>query len=844
MPEQILTQCTSGGAVWVHVKDGVITRIRPIIFDETDAPSWTIEARGKKFTPLRRTTLNTYIVTERTRIYSDNRIKYPYKRVDFDPKGKRNPENRGKSGYERISWGEALDIVTGEIKRIRETYGPAAITASTSGHHNWGLLFYKMGTFGRFFNMLGYTMLLDNPDSWEGWHWGAAHAWGYYWRLGITDNFDILEDALKNTDQVIFWSVDPNTSAGGYAGQDSMIWRIWLRELGIQTVFIDPWCNFTAATWGDKWIAPRPGTDAALAEAIAYVWIKEGTYDKWYVENRTLGFDEFKKHIIGEEDGTPRTPGWAAEITGVPARDITALAREWAAKRTMLGCGAMFGVAGACRTAYATEWARLMVLLISMQGMGKPGVNVWGGASMAAPNDFSSFQFPGYSSGGWDAFGLVAKKPAFPGGNKVTQKVYRLLLPETVMNPPVSWIGEGFCGQSLEQQFTHNTCPEPGPNGSEIKMFYRHGGSYISTMTETSRFIKMYQSPKLEFVVNQDCHWQSETRFADIILPASTNFEQSDISEWAAPGGYAANKTGANHRVIVYQKKCIEPLWESKPDWEIYCELANRLGFLEEYTEGNSREDWIKKIFYAFSLPKHVTYEEFKKKGYFVVPSPQGDYKRTVSNRWYYEGRPCDVPDPFNPLIGTDKADKLGTYSGKIEFVSQSLLKHFPDDKERPPMPRYIPSWEGHTTELAKKYPLQILTTHVRFSFHTHHDNKTPWLDEIPVHRIKKDGYAWWPMRMHPSDAKPRGIRHGDVVKLYNDRGAVLGIAQLTERVRPGVVHTYQASAKYDPIEPGKPDSIDKGGCVNILTPSRMISKNVPGMASNSCLAEICKWEV
>lgn len=838
MSEQILTQCTVGGAVWAHVEDGVITRIRPIIFNDTDAPSWIIEARGRKFSPPRKTSLNPYVVPERTRIYSENRIKYPYKRVDFDPGGKRNPENRGKSGYERISWDEALDIVTGEIKRIQGKYGSAAITGSTSSHHNWGLLFYKMGPFGRFFQQLGFSFLVDNPDSWEGWHWGATHAWGWYWKLGHCDNFDMLEEALKHTDQIIMWSVDPNTSAGGYCGQDSVIWRTWLRDLGIKMIFIDPWCNFTAATWGDKWIAPRPGTDAAMAEAIAYVWIKEGTYDKWFVENRTIGFDEFKKHIMGEEDGTPRTPGWAAEICDIPARDITALAREWAAKKTMLGCGAMYGTAGACRGAYATEWARLMVYLMAMQGLGKTGVNVWGGAAMAAPHDYS-FYMPGYSSGGWDVFSLVAKKGAV---NKVKQTVYRLLLPESIMNPPVSWLGEGFCGRSLEQQFTQNTIPAPG--GSEIKMLYRHGGSFISTMTDTSRYIQMYQSPKLEFAVNQDCHWQGETCFADIILPASTNFEQSDISEWSSPGGYGANNFGTSHRVMIYQKKCIEPLWESRPDWDIYCELAKRLGFYDEYTEGNSREDWIKKIFNISSLPKYITYEEFKKKGYFVVPAPQGDYKRTVSNRWYYEGRPCDSPDPANPLVGTEKADKLGTYSGKIEFVSQSLLKHFPDDKERPPLARYIPSWEGYNSELAKKYPLQLITPHVRFSYHTQHDNKSPWLDEIPSHRIIKDGYAWWPIRMHPSDAEPRDIRHGEIVKMYNDRGAVLGIAQITERVRPGLVHSYQAGAKYDPLEPGKPGSIDKGGVTNLLTPARMVSKNAPGMANNSCLVEICKWEV
>jgi molybdopterin guanine dinucleotide-containing S/N-oxide reductase-like protein len=835
--EEVLTQCTSGGAVQVHVKDGVITKIRPLVFDETDAPGWTLKARGREFSPPRKTTVMPYVVAERSRIYSEKRIKYPYKRVDFDPKGERNPQNRGKSAYERISWDEAFDIVAGEMQRVRETHGPAAIAASTGSHHNWGLLFYKMGPFGRFFNMLGYTEIVDNPDSWEGWHWGAIHTWGYWWRLGVSDNYDMLEEALKNTDQVVMWSVDPNTTTG-YPGQDSLLWRIWLKQLGIKLIFIDPWCNFTAGMLADKWFAPRPGTDAALAQAIAYVWIKEGTYDKWFVENRTVGFPEFEKHILGEQDGIAKTPEWAAEITGIPARDIQALARSWASKRTMLGCGAMVGLGGACRGAYATEWARMMVLLISMQGLGKPGVNVWGGCGMGQPADYT-FRFPGYSSAGWDAFNLVSEKRAI---NKVSQKVCRLLLPDAILAPPVEWDGEGFCGFALDQQFTHHVYPEPGT--TEIKMLYRHGGSYISTMTDTSRFVRMYQSPKLECVVSQDCHWQSETTFADVILPASTNFEQEDICEWGNPGGYAENKGGENFRVVISQKKCIEPLWESKPDWDIYCELAKRLGFLDDYTEGNSREDWIRKLFDSTSLPEHVSYEDFKKKGYFVVPPPSGDYKRTVSNRWYYEGRKCDVPDSFNPTVRGGGTDKLGTYSGKIEFVSQSLLEHFPDDEERPPLPRYIPSWEGYDSALAKKYPLQLLTTHARFSFHTQYDNKTPWLDEIPVHRVIKDGYAYLPVRIHPSDAAPRNIRHGDIVKLFNDRGSVLCIAQLTERVKPGVMHTYQAGAKYDPLEPGKAGSTDKGGCVNILTPGRMISKHAPGMANNSCLVEVARSDV
>src|SRR5512136_96366 len=101
MAEQILTQCTIGGPVFVHVEDGKITRMRPIVFDETDAPSWTIEARGRKFTPPRKTFLNPYVVAERMRIYSENIIKYPYRRKSFNPRGDRHPEMRGKDEYTR-----------------------------------------------------------------------------------------------------------------------------------------------------------------------------------------------------------------------------------------------------------------------------------------------------------------------------------------------------------------------------------------------------------------------------------------------------------------------------------------------------------------------------------------------------------------------------------------------------------------------------------------------------------------------------------------------------------------------------------------------------------------------
>jgi len=835
MSEKVSVNLTNGGPVRVYVKDGKIVRVSSLVFDNSDAASWTIDVNGRKFSPPRKGCSAPYTMAERARVYSDSRLKYPMKRVDFDPNGDRHPEKRGKSGYERISWDEALDLVAGEMKRIRSAYGPEAITSRAGSHHSWGNIGYRTGVWARFFSLIGFTDIMDNPDSWEGWHWGATHAYGFYWRLGVPEPYDMLEDALKNTDLIIHWGNDPDSTHCVYGGQESAVWRLWLRELGKKQIFIDPFCNYTAVILGDKWIAPRPGTDAALAEAIAYVWIKDGTYDKDYIAGRTLGFEDFKKHITGEEDGIPRTPEWAAEVCDVPAYIIKSLAREWASKRTMLAAGTRGVESGCCRQAYATEWARLMVLLQAMQGLGKPGVNIWG-TTMGPPFN-ASLDFPGYAVSPV-TLNRLAKTQAI---NSVEQRIYRLLVPEAILNSPISWTGEGFCGQSLEQQFTPFTYPAPGC--SEVRMFYRYGGSFISTMTDTNRWVKMYQSPKLEFVVNQDCWWCTETGLADVILPACTNFERSDIGEWASAGGYGLHSSSScNHRVIVYQQKCIEPLHESKSDYQIFSELADRLGLKEEYTDGNSEEDWIEKMFSSSDLPDYISFEDFKKKGYYVVPIPE-DYKPTPGLRWFYEGRECDTPDYNNPKRKAGKGKELGTYSGKIEFVSRSLMEHLPDDEERPPLPRYIPSWEGHNSELAKKYPLQIIIPHPRFSFHTQYDSNVSWLGEIPDHRTWKDGYSWRPVRIHPSDAAARGIRDGDIVRVYNDRAAVLCLAQVTERMKPGVLHAYYGSARYDPLEPGRPGSVDRGGCVNLLTPSRLMSKNVPAMAPNSCLVEVARWE-
>ncbi len=272
----------------------------------------------------------------------------------------------------------------------------------------------------------------------------------------------------------------------------------------------------------------------------------------------------------------------------------------------------------------------------------------------------------------------------------------------------------------------------------------------------------MYQSPKLEFVVNQDVWFNSETRLADVILPACTNFERDDIGEFAACNGYTTNShSGNNYRVIVREQKCIEPLWESKSDYQILAAISERLGLYDEFTDGGKTEiDWAKAFFDMLRPGQDSSTGRPSTRRATTSSTPRRTTSRSRACAGSPKGRACDTPDTGNPKRGTDKAHELGTYSGKIEFASESLKAHFPDDQERPVSPRYIESWEGHhTTELFEKYPLQLMSPHPRFSFHCHYDKHTDWLDDIPVHRIKKDGYAWWPARLNPADAAARDIK-------------------------------------------------------------------------------------
>ncbi len=841
------TNTTNGGPVFVYVKDDKIIRITPMDFDDEDADPWVVNARGKTFSPPKKATASPYALAWKSMVYSRDRLLHPMKRVDFDPDGERNPQNRGISGYERISWDEALDLVTREIKRAKQKHGPGAILNGSGSHHTWGALGYWLSARPRFFNSIGFTPVVHNPDSWEGWYWGAAHHWGQTARNGGGETYNTVEDCLKNCEMVVFWSSDPEATSGVYGAGDGTIRRQWLEELGIKIVHIDPYFNHTAALFPGKWLAPKPGTDSAMVLALAYVWITEDLYDKEYVAGRTVGFEKWKEHVLGADDDIPKTPEWQEGETGVPAKDVRALAREWGTKKTYLNSGGIIGFGGACRTATGTDWARGMVYLMAMQGLGKPGVNM-GGLQQGTPVD-TRFFFPGYSEGGFSgdlngtaaAVNMYQRMPSLMTMNTSQQAVPRLKIPEAIMDGKCE--GYPTDPRTIEGQFFKFEYPAPGH--SPITLYYKYGGSHMGTMVDTNRYANMYRTESLECVVNQAIWFEGETKFADIILPACTNFERWDIGEHANCGGYIQHSfTQSNHRIAVMQHKCIEPLGESKSDFQIFLELSKRLGIANLFSEGNSEFEWCKRYFEGTDLPKVIPWKKFVKKGYYVIPPLPENRRDPVSYRWFYEGRPKDTPE-LTPLPGdyTDGFRKgLQTQSGKIEFESSSLKRFDPNDPERLPLLKYRQSWEGpNTTELFAKYPLQMISPHPKFSFHTMGDGKDSVINDIKDHRVLVDGWYYWVARINPIDAETRDIAENDLIKLYNDRGAVVCAAQVSERVRPGTIHSYESCAVYAPV--GKPGvTTDRGGCVNTLTPSRMLIKKSHAMAANSCLIEVCKW--
>lgn len=742
-----MDHCTNACFLKVHVKDDKVIRIETD--DQDSEPHFKACAKGRAYRQL---------------LYHPDRVKYPLRRTGA----------RGEGKFERISWDEALETVAAELKRVKAVYGPRSTILLSSGGDVGSYLHYG-GLIDRVLVRVGGYTGTQGTVSDKGTEFAAKATYGSMHYKGAS-----TRDNLFNSRMIIFWGF--NAAITKCFGGHTPSTLAKLKESGARIVSIDPRYTETAAFFDAQWIPIRPGTDAAMAIAMAYVIINENLQEQNFLDKFTLGFDEFKSYVLGKEDGTPKTPAWAEEISGVPADTIVNLAKEYATAKP----SAIMDSFAPGRSAYGEQFNRAIHVLVAMTGnIGVPGGGGGCGAMPGADPNRPLFMLNGahtLMSGGKNPVDLASpyrkdslefqrgkRKPTFsipsPGhyyyGGATTAFLNRVQVADAILK------GKG------------------GGYPANYKLLFLVTINWANQYGDTNKIIKALQ--KLDFVVVTEQFMTSTAKFADIILPHNTLLERNDFV--SAPTMF----TG-------YRNKVVDSLGESKSMFEIAQALAAKLGITD--FSGKPEEQWLREAVEKAG----IDYDKIRKEGIEKLPEDE-----------------CESYVAFERQIRDPENHPFKTPSGKIEIYSQALADL--EDPEIPPIPKYIEPWESQDAPLSKKYPLQLITTHFWRRVHSRFEN-VPWVKELEPQSVY----------INSVDAKHRGIEEGDVVKVYNDRGKTILTASVTERMMPGVVDIPEG-AWYSPGE----DGIDRGGCPNVL----LSDVPSPGGAfcTNTALVEVEKAE-
>lgn len=720
-------------------------------------------------------------------VYSPTRIKYPMVRRSYLENGPgADVESRGSDDFVRVSWEEALDLVAGEMTRMGETYGQTAIYAGSYGWKSPGKLHNCQSLLRRMLNVTGTGYVNSSGD----YSTGASqiimpHVVG---TLEVYEQQTAWPVVAESTDLLVFWGADPMVTNqigwvipdhGAYEGLEAF------KETGKPVLFIDPVHTESAKYFGDKaeWIAPKPQTDLAMMLGVAHTLYEEGLHDQDFLDEYTFGFDKFLPYLTGESDGVAKDADWAAEISGVEAETLRGLARRFAENRTMLASGWSLQ-----RQHMGEQRHWMLVTLASMLGqIGLPG----GGFGLSYH----------YSSGGSPA----ADGPVLPGitdGGKAVEGA-AWLTESGAASIPVARVIDMLEHSGEEFDFNGKRETYPAP-----KMTYWVGGNPLAHHQDRNRMIKALR--KLETIVVQDFQWTATARHADIVLPATTSYERNDVEQY---GDYSL-------KAVIGMKKVIEPMYESRDDYTIFADLAERLGARDAFTEGKEEMDWLKEFYKSAEDQAKArsteipSFDDFWATGYVEFPV-------TDAGRSFV--RYADFRE--DPLL-----EPLGTPTGLIEIFSRNIEKMEYDDC--PPHPTWIEPLErleGPTAE----YPLHVATSHPNSRLHSQ-----------LAGTVLRAGYAVAdrePCLISPADAEARGIADGDVVRVFNGRGQTLAGAVVTDSIRPGVIRVCEGGW-YDPVEPGVDGSLCAYGDINTLTPDLGTSSLAQGNCGHTVIGDVEKY--
>lgn len=530
-----------------HVKDGIIERITT---DDSPDTSERPQLRGC----LKGRSM-------RSRIYHPDRLLYPLKRVG----------PRGEGRFVQISWDEAIDLIALNLKRIIETHGNESV-----------YVMYGTGDCGavrgresaqRLMNLLGGYLGYYNSYS------AACLEFTAPFVTGVRDTNSY--QTLRHSKLILMNGFNPaetvfETNSNYHLAQ--------AKEAGARIVVIDPRLSETAATFADEWIPIRPTTDTALFVAMAYVIFTERLHDREFLDAHCSGFDKehmppgvdgslsFTNYLLGTADGIPKTPDWAARITGIPSETIQRLAREYASTKP----AQLLQGLGPQRHAYGEQSVRAGITLAAMTGnIGRSGGG-WGGGEGA-----TSLVLP---------FGYLPT-----GTNPVKARI-----------PVFNWTQAVARGTEM----TSADGLQNGPLRSNTKFIFNLASNVlVNQHADVNRTIELLKDEKLvEFIVASDQMMTPSAKFADIVLPSDHSLERNDIGfPWS----------GQNY--IVFGNKAVEPPGQCKHEYWWVSRVAERLGVGEQFTEGKSEEDWLRQLVAeARAQDSDIpSYEELSRIGYF-----------------------------------------------------------------------------------------------------------------------------------------------------------------------------------------------------------------------------------
>lgn len=594
-------------------------------------------------------------------VYSPTRIRTPMVRRGWLAQREASDGRaRGRDDFVEVSWDTAMELVAGEIRRVRDRHGAAGVFGGSYGWSSAGRLHHARSLIRRFHFSGGGCV-----DQVGNYSWGTAqfllpHVIGT--DRPLTGRVTAWPSLIAHTEVFVAFGglalKNGQVSSGGAAEHTQEYWLRKLAASGATVINISPTRDDCPAFLGAEWIPIRPGTDVALMLALAYELTRANVHDTAFLQSHCSGWAELEAYLQGRPDDVPKTAAWAAAICGIPAERIQRLAAQLAGKRSYLTCS--FAVQRQHR-GEQPYW--MAIALAAMLGqIGLPG---------------GGFGFGHGSMNGVGNPRVATPGPEMPvGRNPANLDIPCARLSDMLLNPGTAY------------RFKGETRHYP-----DIKLVHWAGGNPFHHHQQLTRLREAWARPQT--VIVQDIYWTATARHADIVLPVTTSLERNDI------GG------SSRDRYVLAMHQAIAPLHRTRSDLDIFTELSDRLGYREAFTENRGERDWIATIYArcreaqaraGIELP---AFDAFWRAGHVALPSPSEDFV---------------LFDDFRRDPGSHP---LRTPSGRIE-LSSATLGRLSDDCGTHPNWQPPAEWLGAPE--ARRHPLHLVSVQPADRLHSQLD--------------------------------------------------------------------------------------------------------------------------